>query len=782
MSATAGLSIAANAFAPIGLADVAFRVGRDVIELILKIRNAPVALNSLVHALRSLENAIAETRAYLVDFADSDFVYEDEATIPDLTFILQSCQSEFDRLRSVIHSSKPDSADTWLLTWRKRTAFALNEKEIDRCHQRLDRLTCALNTTLSASKGRNQVLLRNQLSLVRSDNRHANDKLFQRIARSDSVIVDALDSHSQKLDQIHETVMRMASITIKETSDNTIELFGTNSEDLLLPLLLVKSQLSKIIPILSRGGKTKLSSSELKWLQDELNCMVSDASTGSCRSFSTSSPPRYSSIASFDRLGQVNMAGRGEKPAILSDSSDPDVAKSDVSTQHKSQETHSFDTPVGTLCLKYDRDPAHTTLNSPSEKTTTIRFAFIPRLEVQDIGFISLITRQENNMPISRQLRTYRVLRRRTDVMNLIREDDVRSLQAALSRREITPFDCNKYGEPLALLALRANSKRVFNLLLNEGGCVQAYFGSASPLQKLWRDVDFSDFDAWCELLPKAIDAGLELPSRTYIQGRQGSMQAKLVVQFLKSTSGLDALLDFWSEGGRSLSPLCCGCMDCDDPCRGRYDMMRLLTTYGADFNVPNYFGQNPWHKLCRYMHGDLAEDHSRQYERLTIELLLKVGCRLNTVDHSGRTPIDYIDWKKWNFWGETPFFLVCLKSLGYHLLQVPRIHPIETGLIIVPDDSDVLPVRNGSLERHAREKAAKYTHWWKLRVHKGRIAKSVQTAHSRWHTQDDRPSSCTPRVIMKQDVVASLMRDIELCHSMPIAVARDRKGAVYDD
>lgn len=153
MAAQAGLSIAANAFAVVGLADVVFRAGKDVIELLFKIHDAPAALSSLIDAVRVLEGAIAETRSYISDLAASDFVSVDHAVVPDIVFLLQKCQHEFNHLSLLTTATATTPQDGWKLLWKKKAVFALNEKEIERAQRKLERYTQALNTIVLASEG-----------------------------------------------------------------------------------------------------------------------------------------------------------------------------------------------------------------------------------------------------------------------------------------------------------------------------------------------------------------------------------------------------------------------------------------------------------------------------------------------------------------------------------------------------------------------------------------------------------------------------------------------------
>lgn len=503
MAAQAGLAIAANAFAPIGLADVVFRAGKDVLELFLKVRDAPKGLALALSAVRIVENAIAEASLYLTELSASDFVHEDHVAIPDITFILQNCHAEFNKLGNITKAASATPNDGWSLLWKRRTVFALNDKEIERSQRRLHRYAQALTTTLSVAKGRNQILLRNQLSSTRSDMVKASDNVLQHVAISEQVISSSVtkaaqdakaeisasldnmqdivqmqtaDSraqhrqglasihkgfqrnrlrqsvamnqqlreikrHGRQLKQIHQTVM--SSMTIIESTNNSIQFVGFNTEELLLPLLLVKSQLAKIIPTLSQLNKISISSAELHWLREALNGLIADASfslhhgdkkTFILRSRASPSPRR-----------QVHTSIGHEDAATLSSAS-----------RHVWGDAHALETAIGTLVVNVHRS------NGPI-MTTTINFAFTPRLEVCNTGFHTLFMQQPYMPRALKQLHVYRVLSHEHKVFDIIENEDTLALQDLLRRQDVSLFDCSTEGLSLALVSLSYLLKILWN-------------------------------------------------------------------------------------------------------------------------------------------------------------------------------------------------------------------------------------------------------------------------------------------------------------------------------
>lgn len=496
MAAQAGLSIAANAFAPIGLADIVFRAGKDVLELFLKIRDAPEGLALLLSAVRIVENAIAEASLYLTELSASDFVHEDHVAIPDITFILQNCHVEFDKLRTIIDATTVAPNDGWSLFWKKKTAFALNEKEIDRSQTRLHRFAQALNTTLSVVKGRNQILLRNRISTARSDVLHASDHVLHRVDLSEEIIRSSITTaandtkagvkgslhsmqnalqhqiadlntqhrqglasidnglqlnhirqsvamsqqlreikrHSRQLKQIHQTVI--STMTITEPMTDSIRIEGFNIEELLLPLLLVKSQLAKVIPTLSQNNKIPMSSLELHCLGEALDDLIADASLSQCHADRIASFPCSSRLT----LKRTRMHGSGNLGHAATSSSDSRRVWGD---------THTMKTTIVTMVLDIHRS------NDPISGTTlTTEFAFTPQIHICNTGFNTVFMQQPNISSALKQLHVYRVLPHDHKVFGIIRNEDLVALQDLLFHHGISLLDCNEKGQSLALVGL----------------------------------------------------------------------------------------------------------------------------------------------------------------------------------------------------------------------------------------------------------------------------------------------------------------------------------------
>ena len=84
------LSAAANAFAVVGLADVVFRAGTQLYDVLNRARAASKSIPQLLSTLKCLTAIIAEVRAFAKEFEQSPFALEDKQTLlPELETILK---------------------------------------------------------------------------------------------------------------------------------------------------------------------------------------------------------------------------------------------------------------------------------------------------------------------------------------------------------------------------------------------------------------------------------------------------------------------------------------------------------------------------------------------------------------------------------------------------------------------------------------------------------------------------------------------------------------------
>jgi len=145
----AALSVTANAFAVVGLADIVFRLGKDLYELCERAQSASRSISRLLAELRAVTSIVARIRIFVHEFECSSFALEDSLTLPHIESILTLCGQEFEILTAIIASTQTRASDGWTAQFLKRFKWALDEQSIEQSCQRLQRLSISLTAALS---------------------------------------------------------------------------------------------------------------------------------------------------------------------------------------------------------------------------------------------------------------------------------------------------------------------------------------------------------------------------------------------------------------------------------------------------------------------------------------------------------------------------------------------------------------------------------------------------------------------------------------------------------
>lgn len=126
MAATAGLSIAANAFAIVGIAEVVCRTGKELFDVLCKLRHASTEVECLLSTVRVLHSSTEAARQYLSDVVGLPSTQATEAAVTQLTKLLNAIQSELVKLTSIAKSAAVSPGDDWLLRVQKKTRIVSN--------------------------------------------------------------------------------------------------------------------------------------------------------------------------------------------------------------------------------------------------------------------------------------------------------------------------------------------------------------------------------------------------------------------------------------------------------------------------------------------------------------------------------------------------------------------------------------------------------------------------------------------------------------------------------
>ena len=145
MDSATGLSIAANAFSAVGLADVVVRSTVQLSTLVSKVRAAPETRSRLLAVSQSLITVVSEARAFADRYKTSDYAVEDRQSLPaELHVTLSQCRTEIQRLMRYLNENASKGSGNFLERWSKSLGFALNEQDVQRSCQILEAYKTAL--------------------------------------------------------------------------------------------------------------------------------------------------------------------------------------------------------------------------------------------------------------------------------------------------------------------------------------------------------------------------------------------------------------------------------------------------------------------------------------------------------------------------------------------------------------------------------------------------------------------------------------------------------------
>lgn len=145
------LSVAANAFAVVGLSDCVFRLGRELYEFYGRWESASKSISRLLAEIKALTSVIAHVRIFLHNFEKSPFALEETQIIPSLQTILTLCEGEFKFLRCLTIPMTCDPNDGWFAQLKRNFKWAVEDPKIADSCQRLHRLNIGLTATLSVT-------------------------------------------------------------------------------------------------------------------------------------------------------------------------------------------------------------------------------------------------------------------------------------------------------------------------------------------------------------------------------------------------------------------------------------------------------------------------------------------------------------------------------------------------------------------------------------------------------------------------------------------------------
>ncbi|CAG8959578.1 hypothetical protein HYFRA_00001480 [Hymenoscyphus fraxineus] len=164
------LSVPANAFAIVGLADVVLRLSIEAAELYSRYSNASQTVNRLIRDLGNLVDIVTHVRAFTADYNNSPFVVDDsQSLVPQLENTLRDCEGELQDLKRIAESARRNTTDGWFQHVKKGFSWAIDEKTVLQSCQQIEKYKATLNTTLSLTGRQNDLIFRREIKATRDD-------------------------------------------------------------------------------------------------------------------------------------------------------------------------------------------------------------------------------------------------------------------------------------------------------------------------------------------------------------------------------------------------------------------------------------------------------------------------------------------------------------------------------------------------------------------------------------------------------------------------------------
>lgn len=143
------LSLSANVFAVVGLADTVFRRGKDLYGSLAKMRRAPDEIKQFQSEIQELESVIISVRIFADEYKDSPLARADTHIWPHIELILNRCEREIKLIQTAIDAASGNMEIGWLNRWGRQFKWVLGEEKLVEACRQLKKQRIALNTALS---------------------------------------------------------------------------------------------------------------------------------------------------------------------------------------------------------------------------------------------------------------------------------------------------------------------------------------------------------------------------------------------------------------------------------------------------------------------------------------------------------------------------------------------------------------------------------------------------------------------------------------------------------
>lgn len=349
----------------------------------------------------------------------------------------QTMEQGVQQVSAAIQSSKQANSASFL---RVEKSLASGHAELSGINIAIDDRAKIIKQNLSSVKK----------SLTRG--RREQGALVRRQKASTSKLMTRLDDICSTLAQ------QTANISLTETEDNGIFFEGKNLDAIVLPLMLMQTDLSKAILNLMTERSIKISRSEARWVEEEFEKLLVHGHEAAA-------------LAARSRYSEARTRGAHHLSSALTTwttSSKPASSKSNSRNQiqhreswctlqkaHRFQQRHQIHTAAGILVLDLDNgahDEGVRGFDQSSPSLLGFRISFLPKLNLSSVGVTAAFFKQFETTiepKITRLVQIYNTVPRTSQAFLFAEKNDVKGLQKLFAAGEASPYDCYESGNSL---------------------------------------------------------------------------------------------------------------------------------------------------------------------------------------------------------------------------------------------------------------------------------------------------------------------------------------------
>lgn len=259
-------------------------------------------------------------------------------------------------------------------------------------------------------------------------------------ARQQKKLASKLETQLQH--QFSALTEQIGKLCLTETKPNEFLFQGEHLQSIVLPLLLMKSDLARATQTLMSEGSMKLSASETQWIQGEFENLLSRGHQAAL-------------VASKSSIARPGMG--------------PPSSHSEQSTMHQGKQpvqgtakqsfrcTHwrKLYTEVGTLVVAGGREDRPDSPNQTSSKFD-YQVHFLPKVGLRSASlsvFLSKLSRLSGEPEIRRLIRTYNTIPKNSRAIEYAKADDFRGLEMLFNTGKASVNDVDENGMSLVMVS-----------------------------------------------------------------------------------------------------------------------------------------------------------------------------------------------------------------------------------------------------------------------------------------------------------------------------------------